>query len=153
MIVFRLTKGTYKNDLSGKGAELAGGRWNSKGFPMLYTSSGRALCMAEVAVHLPLHLIPVDYWLVSIELPNDVELFEIPMKDLPADWNSFPHSVSTQKIGDQFLNAGDKMIFKAPSAVVKGDFNFLLNPRHPDYLHIKIIEIEQFKFDSRLFVR
>ena len=153
MIVFRLTKGTYKNDLSGKGAELAGGRWNSKGLPMLYTSSSRALCMAEVAVHLPLHLIPVDYWLVSIELPDDVEAFEIQFKSLPNDWDTFPHSASTQKIGDQFLLAGDKMIFKAPSAVVKGDFNLLFNPRHSEFRTVKIIESEPFEFDSRLFVR
>ncbi len=153
MIVFRLTKGTYKNDLSGKGAELAGGRWNNKGLPMLYTSSSRALCMAEVAVHLPLHLIPVDYWLVSIELPDDVEAFEIQFESLPSDWDTFPHSASTQKIGDQFLLAGDKMVFKAPSAVVKGDFNLLFNPRHPEFRTVKIIETEPFEFDSRLFVR
>ncbi|MBP6827779.1 MAG: RES family NAD+ phosphorylase [Saprospiraceae bacterium] len=153
MIVFRLTKGTYKNDLSGKGAELAGGRWNSKGLPMLYTSSSRALCMAEVAVHLPLHLIPVDYWLVSIELPGDAEAFEIQFESLPGDWDTFPHSASTQKIGDQFLLAGDKIIFKAPSAVVKGDFNLLFNPRHPEFGTVKIIESEPFEFDSRLFAR
>ncbi|MBK7937738.1 MAG: RES family NAD+ phosphorylase [Lewinellaceae bacterium] len=153
MIVFRLSKGAYKNDLSGKGAELAGGRWNSKGLPMLYTSPGRALCMAEVAVHLPLHLIPVDYWLISIDLPDDVETFEMDLKDLPGDWDSFPHSISTQKIGDQFLLAGGKLVFKAPSAVVKGDFNYLLNPRHPDFGAVKIVESEPFEFDSRLFVR
>jgi hypothetical protein len=56
-------------DLSGKGAALTGGRWNSKGTPLLYTCQARALCTAEVAVHLPLGRMPRDYVLVSVEIP------------------------------------------------------------------------------------
>ena len=66
MIVFRLSKATYALDLSGKGAEKTGGRWNSKGIPMVYTSSSRALCTAEIAVHLPLGLVPSGYHLTTL---------------------------------------------------------------------------------------
>lgn len=52
MIVFRLSSSRYAEDLSGKGAELYGGRWNSIGTPVVYTASSRALAMAEAAVHL-----------------------------------------------------------------------------------------------------
>ncbi len=71
MIVYRLSKSKYSADLSGKGAEKAGGRWNSKGVAMVYTSASRALCTAEVSVHVPLGIVPVDYELVSIEIPDD----------------------------------------------------------------------------------
>ena len=57
MIVYRLSKSKYSADLSGKGAEKAGGRWNSKGVAMVYTSASRALCTAEVAVHVPLGIV------------------------------------------------------------------------------------------------
>ena len=43
MIVYRLSKSKYSADLTGKGAEKAGGRWNSKGVAMVYTSTSRAL--------------------------------------------------------------------------------------------------------------
>ena len=39
MKLYRLTKAVYSNDLSGKGAEIAGGRWNSKGIALLYTAN------------------------------------------------------------------------------------------------------------------
>ena len=53
MIVFRLAKKQYTHKLSGEGAELYGGRWNSVGTPMLYTSESRSLALLELAVHLP----------------------------------------------------------------------------------------------------
>ena len=58
MIVFRLCKSMFKDDLSGRGAEIAGGRWNNRGRPMLYTAENRALCTAEIAVHTPLGIVP-----------------------------------------------------------------------------------------------
>ena len=70
MIVFRLSKAAYALDLSGKGAEKTGGRWNSKGVPMVYAGSSRALCTAEIAVHLPLGLVPAGYSLTQLEIPD-----------------------------------------------------------------------------------
>jgi RES domain-containing protein len=97
MIVYRLCKKYYSNDLSGRGAELSGGRWNSKGVAALYTSSSRALCTIEIIVHIPAGIIPKDYYLITIESP-DVPIKVIDIKDLPGNWNSNPISISTQCI-------------------------------------------------------
>ncbi|MFT3920211.1 RES family NAD+ phosphorylase [Cloacibacterium sp.] len=70
MIVFRLSKEQFAQDLSGKGAELVGGRWNSRGNAMLYMSQSIALCVTEIAVHVPLGILPKDYQLVQIEIPR-----------------------------------------------------------------------------------
>ena len=148
MIVYRLSKGQYANDLSGKGAELVGGRWNSRGNAMLYTSQSIALCVTEIAVHVPLGILPKDYQLIHIEIPDE-DLLE--MKRLPKDWQSFPHSNSTQMIGDKFLKEHKHLVFKVPSAAVQGEFNFLINPRHKNFNQIKIVKIEGFNFDERLF--
>ncbi len=150
MIVYRLSKGQYANDLSGKGAELVGGRWNSRGNAMLYTSQSIALCVTEIAVHVPLGILPKDYQLIHIEIPDE-DLLE--MKRLPKDWQSFPHSNSTQMIGDKFLKEHKHLVFKVPSAAVQGEFNFLINPKHKNFNHIKIVKIENFNFDERLFKR
>lgn len=40
---------------------------------------------------------------------------------------------------------------RAPSAVVHGEFNFLLNPSHPDIARVKVLAVEPFFFDERLF--
>jgi RES domain-containing protein len=152
MIVYRLSKAQFANDLSGRGAELAGGRWNSKGLAMLYTSASRALCTAEIAVHTPLGIVPTDYVIVEIEAPED-SLNEISMADLPKNWREFPHTQNTKRIGDLFLKNGSSLILKVPSAVVSGDYNYLINPFHPDFSKVKILRKESFEFDRRLFTR
>lgn len=150
MIVYRLSKEIYADDLSGKGAEIGGGRWNSKGNAALYTAQSIALCVAEIAVHIPLGILPKDYRLIHIEIP-DIDFLE--PKRLPKDWNSFPHIHDTQKIGDRFLKERKFLILKIPSAAVQGEFNYIINPRHQDFSGIKIKKIEKFTFDDRLFIR
>lgn len=153
MTVYRLSKGKYHNDLSGKGAEMYGGRWNSKGIPLLYCSQTRALCFAEVAVHLPVGIIPKDYYLITIELPDRGAVYELPEDDLPADWRSNPHSHSTQEIGDQFVSEGKYLALKVPSAVVQGDYNYLINPSHKLFKKVQVVSSEPFEFDSRFFLK
>ncbi|SIQ96251.1 RES family NAD+ phosphorylase [Pontibacter lucknowensis] len=153
MIVYRLSRKLYCNDLSGKGAELAGGRWNSKGTAVLYTSESIALCTVEIAVHMPLGIVPKDYHLITIELPDSGPLGEVHEKDLAASWKSFPHSNATQKIGDRYVAEGASLILKVPSATVQGTFNYLVNPRHPDFQKVRILKTEPFVFDKRLFIK
>jgi len=153
MIVFRLSKSKHSKDLSGKGAEKFGGRWNSKGVAILYTSDSRALCTAEIAVHTPLGNIPEDYEITLIKIPEHTIIPELEITDLPKDWKSIPHSHSTQEIGDKFIDEGKFVALKVPSAVVQGEFNFLLNPDHSDFKNVLIEKIEPFAFDTRLFVR
>jgi len=153
MIVYRLSKSKFATDLSGKGAEKSGGRWNSKGTAMVYTSESRALCTTEIAVHTPLGNLPMDYRLVTIEIPDSVAVMVLESQQLPADWNSLPHSHSTQVIGDDFVSQNRYAILKVPSVVVQDDFNFLINPLHPDARLITIKAIEPFNFDERLFKR
>ncbi len=153
MIVYRLSKKSHINDLSGSGAKITGGRWNSKGIAILYTSSSRALCTTEIAVHSPLGIVPSDYWIAAIEFPDTTDILELDPATIPRDWNLFPHPHSTQAIGDNFIKTGKFLVLKAPSAVVQGDYNFLLNPAHAKFSKVKIISTEPFKFDERLFIR
>jgi RES domain-containing protein len=151
MIVYRLCRKGYTHDLSGRGAELNGGRWNGKGLPALYTSSSRALCTIEIVVHVPAGIIPKDYYLISVYIPDDAPINIINIKDLPANWNSNPISVSTQRIGNTFLSGQKYLVLKAPSAIIKDEWNYILNPVHKDFQKIKILDIEPFTFDTRLF--
>jgi RES domain-containing protein len=153
MIVFRLAKAKYSNDLSGRGAEKSGGRWNSRGIAMVYTSETRALCTTEVAVHTPLGILPKEYVLVSINIPDDIKIHTLSVKSLPSDWNSIPHSGTTQDLGDLFVSSNNFAVMKVPSAVVPGDFNFLINPSHPKAVKVKIVEVVPFDFDQRLFLK
>jgi RES domain-containing protein len=149
MIVYRLSKQAYMYDLSGRGAELNGGRWNSKGTAVVYTSSSRALSVLEVAVHTPFGFMPTDYFMVSITIPDNSSILEL--EKLPEGWDTNPLIKATQLIGDNFKKAHQYLALKVPSATVAGDFNYLLNPHHPDFKSVEITGTERFEFDSRLF--
>ncbi|RYY37046.1 MAG: RES domain-containing protein [Sphingobacteriaceae bacterium] len=151
MIVYRLSTANYILDLSGCGAEIAGGRWNSKGVSVVYTATSRALAVIEVAVHVPLGIIPLNYAMASINVPDDIEILEINIDSLPPDWTKNPFIKETQQIGDAFIKAQKYAAMKVPSASVTGDFNLLLNPRHKDFRHVEITKTEAFEFDLRLF--
>jgi RES domain-containing protein len=151
MTVFRLSKSKYSRDLSGRGAEMTGGRWNSRGTPMLYTSQSRALCTTEIAVHIPLGIVPKDYEMISIEIPDSIKIAVLKTSELPEGWNSIPHWNATQLIGDAFIREGKSLVLKVPSVVVPGDFNFLINPLHRNIAKITVISTELFTFDERLF--
>lgn len=151
MEAFRLSREKYASTLSGIGAAIKGARWNSVGVEMIYTAANRSLAMAEVGVHLTLATLPDDYLMLTIYLPDDMSVQKLTEKDLPTDWNDFPHPVSTQAIGDKFISENAYCVLQIPSAVTRGDYNLLINPRHSEFSKIKIIASEKFPFDKRIF--
>jgi RES domain-containing protein len=151
MRIYRLTKEKYKDDLSGKGAETHGGRWNSKGTRMLYTSDSRALAKLEVAVNMPLNKLPKNYYMTALEIPDNL-ISEYDIDILKGkDWKNNPPIKFTQTEGDGFIVSGKDLALKVPSSVVEGDFNYLINPEHKDADKIKIVSSAKFNFDMRLF--
>lgn len=152
MRVFRLSKHKYANQFIGKGAAKSGNRWNSKGTEIIYTAESRALAMAEVAVHLTLATLPSDFVMIEIDIPSNIKIKEVNLKDLTVRWTRHPPIKETQKIGDNFIDANTTFVLKVPSAVVKGDYNYLINLHHPHFKNISIKEITAFPFDQKNFL-
>jgi RES domain-containing protein len=131
------------------GARLYGGRWNSEGKPAIYLASSRSLAVLEVLVHLPPLMIPDDYCLTEIEVPDD-SVTTIKITDLPKNWKDILPPVELKQTGDEFLKKQACLLMKVPSSIVPMEFNYLLNTRHPEMTKVKIIAKEQFNFDERL---
>lgn len=151
MEVYRLTREKFAGTLSGKGAALKGARWNSVGVELIYTAANRSLAMAEVAVHFTLATLPSDYIMMAIFIPDDIPLKKLTTIDLPINWNIFPHPLSTQFVGNQFVTENKYCVLQIPSVVTAGDYNFLINPNHPQFKKIKIVVTTKFPFDKRIF--
>ncbi len=149
MEVFRLSSAKYANDLSGTGAKIHGGRWNRKGDAVLYTAGTRALALVEVLVHTTNAFLPLNYRLITIYIPDD-SILTIPTKSLPDDWNNTEPSDSTTKISTSWLSTTEYLTMRVPSVVVEGEYNFLINPAHPDFSKVKVLRNEAFNFDNRL---
>ncbi|UOE47698.1 RES family NAD+ phosphorylase [Mucilaginibacter sp. SMC90] len=149
MILYRITKCNYAADLSGAGARLYGGRWNSEGKPMLYLASSRSLAVLEVLVHLDPLIIPGNYCLVEIEVPDD-KITTVKVEQLPEDWRDISGPVILREFGDTFLKKQEYLLMKVPSSIVPAEYNYLLNPLHPDAFDVKLLKREPFGFDRRL---
>lgn len=153
MIVFRIEREKYlETTLTGIGASMEDGyRWNSINTKIVYTAQSRALATLEVSVHLDLSEdLPEDRLYVEIEIPDVIAIQEVNLEDLPEDWNSKPPTVTTQTIGDDFVNYNEAAILKVPSSIVPQEYNYLINPNHPDSGKIKVISTSQMKFDHRI---
>ena len=149
MILYRIANCNYASDLSGTGARLYGGRWNSEGKAMLYLASSRALAVLEVLVHLNPLIIPSNFCLAEIEVPdNSITLLDIAL--LPRNWQDVSAPALLKEIGDTFLKKQKYLLMRVPSAVVSAEYNYVLNPQHPEARNIKIINKEPFNFDERL---
>lgn len=151
MLVYRLSKKKFSTALSGEGAAITGGRWNSRGTAIIYTSNNRALSLLEKYVHLPSGIMPRDFVMITINIPDTVDKEQVDIKTLPQDWQKDAGLKITKKIGDDFVIKNSACILQAPSAIVPGEFNYLINPDHPDFSKIKIIKTFSFPFDDRLF--
>jgi RES domain-containing protein len=135
---------------SGEGARLYGGRWNSQGVSVVYTSPSLALAAVETFVHLEPNLQPDDLVSIEAELPDDVPGERLDLKFLPRNWYKL-RDESLRKFGDRWIGAGETVALHVPSAAIRGEWNVLLNPAHPDFRKLKIQHPKPFEFDLRMF--
>lgn len=132
----------------GEGARLFGGRWNSPGTPVVYTSGTMALAALETLVHLNP---PLRFRCVSIEVAFDDALVEaVNPSTLPSDWCEEPPPPSSQAIGDLWVRKARSAVLEIPSVIIPSETNYLINPKHPDFRKIHIGKPVPFAFDSRL---
>lgn len=134
---------------TGEGARLNGGRWNSQGVAVVYTAGNLALASLEMVVNLASPALLQEF--VRIPIRFDAQLVEVlPDQKLPRDWNSRPAAPSTRALGDRWVKERRSVVLRVPSVVVPEEYNYLLNPAHPDFSRIEIDRTEVYHFDPRL---
>jgi RES domain-containing protein len=149
-VIWRLCAEKYAgNAFSGEGAELYGGRWSPPGLRVAYCAESRALAVVEILANAeePDRLSHLKWSLIAATLPESA--IEKPAR-FPANWRQFPHPPDTQAVGAAWLRAGQHLALRVPSAVVPGEFNYLVNPAHPAFAKVVIAAPERFAFDPRL---
>ena len=58
-----------------------------------------------------------------------------------------------QSLGDEWIRKGETAVLQVPSVIIPEEYNFLLNPQHPQFYKLSIVQIEDFNFDDRLMKR
>ena len=85
-----------------------------------------------------------------IDIPDEQRIDTLAPDTLPANWADFRHYDACQRIGGEWLRSGRSVVLKVPSAIIVNEWNYLLNPAHPDFLQITLLRAEPFAFDSRI---
>ena len=148
MRVWRLARAAHAaNPLSGWGAAIAGGRWNSPGVRIAYTSTSRPLAVLEMLVHVTRDTVPADMILVPVDVPTNL-IDEAAA--LPSNWDDLPYSAGARKFGDRWIASGSSAALLVPSVALPAERNLLVNPAHAVFRRVRILAPEAFTFDRRL---
>lgn len=151
MKIYRIAKQIHLTDITGEGARLFGGRWNKRGYNMLYTSEHLSLSVLELLVHLDYQFISKDFGFIEIELPKNTIIAKAKPHILNQDWRHNPALSFTQDYGTDWLISQKKLALKVPSAVLPNESNILINPNHKQFSEVKIIRKSILDIDSRVF--
>jgi RES domain-containing protein len=149
LLVWRIASRRH-SALDGEGARAAGGRWNSKGIPMVYTSATLSLAALEYLVNVGLEEAPADLVSISVEVPATVSRRELGIGELPANWRTYPAPERLAAIGTTWVSSLESAVLIVPSCVIPEEKNWLVNPRHPDARRIRIEKKTTFRLDPRV---
>jgi RES domain-containing protein len=151
MELYRISQEFYAKDLSGNGARLFGGRWNSEGTFALYAAANRSLALLETLAHTPAKILQTKvYILTSLSVPDTIDMQVVNVKKLPPGWNAMEIQRYTQKVGDHFLLEKKKLLLRVPSVLMPEEDNYVLNPLHPAMKQVKIVSQRPLQFNTRL---
>jgi RES domain-containing protein len=153
--LWRIAKDTAQytaDDLSGAGAAAFGGRWNTKGRFVVYTSPVISLAVLESLAHSGDDISARNRFLVKITVPISVwnKRSVVRPENLPVTWVSEPPGTATINYGDIWLANNASALLEVPSVVIHEEYNVLINPSHPDAKKIISATVRQFIFDPRL---
>lgn len=102
-------------------------------------------------MHLDYDVVPSDMVRIQITVPLSVSIERVKVESLPKNWRAYPASESLQKIGSSWAAEKRSLLLQVPSAVIPEEYNYLVNPEHPEFKELKAERPQRFKFDSRLF--
>lgn len=147
MSVYRITLSKWAGNLTGTGIPA---RWNSRGVEMIYTAGSRSLVCLENLVHRSGEGLNRNFSIIEIDIPDNCTVEHLQRSLLPEYWYRMENYSLCQKIGNNWIESRNSPVLRVPSSIIPEEFNYLINPRHPDAPGISIKTISPYRFDERL---
>lgn len=147
---WRITSEKYaETAFSGEGAKEYGGRFNSPGTPVVYTSESISLATLELLAKAGRRqrlsgrvVLPVTF--------GEHSVIACDKSDLPDGWDGRPYGPASQQVGDDWVQSEESLVLRVPSVVVPAEYNYLINPGHPEFEELEIGEPRPLDRDPRL---
>ena len=147
---WRICKKKYAKTMwTGVGARSVAGRWHSRGTLVVYASGSISLAAVELLVHLDAAEVLSSFVKCAVTFDDRLVTRADPAT-LPRNWRADPPPLALRSIGDDWAAAGTSAVLAVPSAVVPEEWNYVLNPAHPDFRRVTIGAVQPFDFDPPL---
>jgi len=150
MIAFRIVLlrygATAREAFSGRSGFETDGRWHTAGRFLDYAAESYSLATLERLVHYERFDSLDEHVIYRLNIP-DHEVFTL--HPLPSDWRN-KHSPKAQVAGNAWCDNDVSPVLKVPSVVSAGEFNVLVNSRHPRWDWQWITKRRKFRFNSRI---
>ena len=147
MEVFRICLTKYSLELAASGRAA---RWNPNDVEMIYSASSRSLACLENVVHRNQMGLNQSFKVMTVQIPDDICILHIDQKKLPPNWTEFHNIPITQQLGEDWIKESKSAVLKVPSSIINAEYNYLINPMHPDFKVIKLVKSDFFVFDRRI---
>jgi RES domain-containing protein len=150
--LWRISKRKYAaTAFNGEGARRFGGRWNSRGRSVVYTSATLSLAALETFVHIEISDAGNLFVYIRAEIPEEIQMETLALSQLPPNWRNLPAPSALSEVGDKWFDEEKTAILVVPSAVIPVENNYLINPLHPDFSKIQIHPPQPFELDPRMW--
>jgi len=150
LAAWRITSAKYaETAFSGEGAKEYGGRFNSVGTPVVYTSESISLATLELLAKAGRRRRLSDRVVLPVAF-EESQVIAYEEKDLPEGWAARPYGPASQQIGDQWIESEASVVLRVPSVVVPAECNYLINPGHPEFGELEIGKPRPLRPDPRL---
>lgn len=130
---------------------MSGGRWNAKGSPMVYCATNISLAVLETIVHFNAAGLPLNRFLVRIDVPDEVWSRAVLLK--PHDhvgWDAEPAGKTSIDWGAAWLASRASALAFVPSVITPEECNCLINPCHADVAQLKASKLRRWIYDARI---
>ncbi|PWB61773.1 MAG: hypothetical protein C3F14_11185 [Deltaproteobacteria bacterium] len=152
IVAWRICKARHADTaFDGEGARREGGRWNPRGVPVVYSAASLALAALEQFVHISKAAAGISFLSFKVEIPAEVNVSELDIGALPPNWRAEPVPDETMAVGDAWIKARTSSVLRVPSVVIPEEFDYVLNPLHPEFRKIRIQSPKSFSFDPRMW--
>jgi RES domain-containing protein len=84
-------------------------------------------------------------------VPKEVKIEYLEVAQLPPDWRNIAAPAVLANISDRWFQSGSTAILAVPSVVIPIEYNYLINPSHPDFVKLRVEPPQPFELDPRLW--
>lgn len=151
LTAYRIFKTVHASKwFDGEGSYLYGGRWNSPGIRVLYAAASLSLAALEMLVYIDDEDMIDEYSWATVEFDEGSVATVESVGRVPTNWKDYSERETVCAIGNRWVLSNENAVLRVPTAIIPGEFNYIINLSHPAIDKIKFGPVHNFLFDKRL---